>query len=112
MSAFVGSRLREERQRLALSQHEFAALGGVRRGAQANYEADARVPDGTYLAALAAGGVDILFVLTGQRTPLSANSVTPDEQSLLASYRRAAHDDQALVRRFLAVLSAAQPASR
>ncbi|WP_255313860.1 helix-turn-helix domain-containing protein, partial [Pseudomonas protegens] len=34
----VGSRLREERERLGLSQSDFGALVGVSRGTQKNYE--------------------------------------------------------------------------
>ena len=65
----IGERLREERERLGLSQPAFAALGGAGKHSQINYEADRRSPDGQYLSAVAAHGVDVLYVLTGQRTP-------------------------------------------
>jgi transcriptional regulator with XRE-family HTH domain len=64
----IGERLREERERLGLSQPAFAEVGGVQKRAQINYEKDERHPDAAYLAAVAAAGVDVLYVLTGQRT--------------------------------------------
>ncbi|UQY37315.1 helix-turn-helix transcriptional regulator [Pseudomonas fulva] len=63
----IGERLREERDRLDLSQTAFAELGGVQKRAQINYEKDDRHPDAGYLAAIAAANVDVLYVLTGER---------------------------------------------
>lgn len=62
-----GARLREERERLGLSQAEFAALGGVARRAQIRYESDERVPDLGYLSGLARAGVDVPYVVGGER---------------------------------------------
>lgn len=64
----IGARIREERDRLGLSQEEFAALGGVRKRAQIYYEQDERCPDGHYFAAIAAAGADVTYVLTGARS--------------------------------------------
>ena len=64
----IGARLRSERDRLGLTQTEFAALAEQSKKSQSRYEAGERSPDGTYLAAIAAAGVDITFVLTGVRT--------------------------------------------
>lgn len=61
-------RLRDERERLGLSQTAFAEVGGVQKRAQINYEKDERHPDAGYLAAVAAVGVDVLYILTGQRS--------------------------------------------
>ena len=63
----IGARLREERERLGLNQEGFGQLGGVRKQAQLLYEKDERKPDSDYLVAVAAAGVDVLFVLTGRR---------------------------------------------
>ena len=63
----IGSRLRQERKRLGLSQREIGQLGGVAANAQGKYESGERVPKADYLAALASIGVDILYVLTGRR---------------------------------------------
>ncbi|WP_459614374.1 helix-turn-helix domain-containing protein [Bordetella sp. 2513F-2] len=69
----LGLRLREERTRLGMNQAEFGELGGVKALAQRNYEAGNRSPDGEYLAALAAKGVDIQYVVTGIR------AITPEQ---------------------------------
>lgn len=61
-------RLRQERERLGLSQTEFGQLGGVKKLAQINYEKGQRQPDAAYLAGIAAAGADVLYILTGQRS--------------------------------------------
>ncbi|RBB92026.1 XRE family transcriptional regulator, partial [Pseudomonas sp. MWU12-2115] len=63
----IGNRLKEERMRIGMSQAEFAALGGLGKQAQLNYESGARSPDANYLAALANVGVNVLYVITGER---------------------------------------------
>jgi transcriptional regulator with XRE-family HTH domain len=60
-------RLRAERTRLGLNQTDFAALAGVTKKTQMLYEADERVPDANYMAAIAKGGADLYFIITGQR---------------------------------------------
>lgn len=62
----VGKRLLEERARLGLSQEAFGKAGGVRKGAQINYEKDARDPDVKYLQGIAAIGADVLYLVTGE----------------------------------------------
>lgn len=77
-------RLKLERKRLGLSQDKFAALGGVTRDTQMNYENGSRKPDSAFLEAVARAGVDVLFLLTGEqaRVPLS-----DEESALLDAYR-------------------------
>lgn len=78
-------RLREERRRIHLTQSGLAAIGGVTRSAQGNYESGARSPDAAYLMRVAAAGVDVLYVLTGRRAPVPGG----EEESLLSSYHAA-----------------------
>lgn len=61
----IGASLVEERKRLGLSQTEFAAVAGVTRKTLFGYETGERVPDAAALAAWAAIGVDIAYVITG-----------------------------------------------
>lgn len=63
----ISQRLREERERLGLSQSDAADLTGQSRKSQGRYESGERSPDGVYLAKLASAGADILYILTGQR---------------------------------------------
>ena len=62
-----GQRLKEERERLGMSQVEFATACGVKRTAQYNYEANERHPDIVYLGGAMAAGVDMGYLLTGSR---------------------------------------------
>jgi transcriptional regulator with XRE-family HTH domain len=64
----IGDRLREERERLDLSQVAIAALAGVSRVSQGNYESGKRKPKADYWNAVASIGVDVQYVLTGTRS--------------------------------------------
>jgi len=80
----IFERLKEERMRLGLNQTEFGELGGVQKDAQLKYESGKRKPDTEYLAAIAAAGADVQYILTGIR---SSTALAPDEQMLLTGYR-------------------------
>ncbi|AZU56389.1 helix-turn-helix transcriptional regulator [Ralstonia pseudosolanacearum] len=82
---FLGERLTEERKRKGLNQTEFGALGGVSVKTQVLYEKSERAPDANYLMALAEGGIDVLYVLTGKH---SAAELAPDEEMVLTGYRK------------------------
>lgn len=82
----IGARLKEERMRVGLSQAEIAALGGLSNKTQLGYESDARSPDANYLAALRKVGIDVLYVITGER--ISGTSLSAAEDALLQSFRQ------------------------
>lgn len=83
-----GERLRTERERAGFSQSDMADTCGVTMRSQRNYEKGERSPDAGYLQKAFQAGVDVLFVLTGERSGLAASSaLPPDEQLLLDSYR-------------------------
>lgn len=83
----IGDRIREERERLRLSQTAFGEIGGVKANAQGKYESGERFPGADYLAAVADRGVDVLYVVTGERKPTTADSIPADEAQLLEHYR-------------------------
>lgn len=64
----IGARLREERERLGVSQALFSGNAGVSRMSQVNYESGKRTPDAEYLRTVAEAGVDVLYVVTGKRS--------------------------------------------
>ncbi|WP_045601245.1 helix-turn-helix domain-containing protein [Burkholderia thailandensis] len=82
----IGARLKEERERLATSQTDFAALGGVSKRAQITYEKGESTPDAAYLNLVAREGVDVQYVITGVR---SSAALTRDEVELVERYRAA-----------------------
>lgn len=90
-----GNRLREEREKLGISQEELGAIGGVSRGAQGRYEGDERAPDWIYMERLAQHGVDVLYVITGQRIQAAAALLTAEESTMVETYRRAAAEGRA-----------------
>ncbi|MBC3948809.1 MULTISPECIES: helix-turn-helix domain-containing protein [Pseudomonas] len=95
----IGSRLRKERERLGLSQRAFGEIGGVEANAQGKYESGDRAPKADYLAAIAAKGVDVLFVLTGSATPILVENLSNAEEKVLGSYRTLTKEDQDAIRR-------------
>lgn len=65
----TGSRLREERERLGLSQADLAEKAGVHRNTQARYENDrGSLPTG-YVMTLANLGFDVDYILHGLANP-------------------------------------------
>lgn len=85
----IGKRLKEERERLGFNQTDFAAVGGVGRKSQFNYEDDERKADSAYLAAIAAVGADVRYIITGERDGPAPETLTADERELLALFRAA-----------------------
>lgn len=74
-----GQRLKEERERIGLSQADFGALAGVSKVSQINYEKDVRSPDAKYLCALHENEVDTCYLLSGVRAangPSLANELS------------------------------------
>ncbi|WP_249976043.1 XRE family transcriptional regulator [Vreelandella olivaria] len=69
----IGGRLREERERLGLTQTELGDKAGITKNTQRLYETDQRSPKADYLQALHQAGVDTHYVLTGDR-PGTANA--------------------------------------
>lgn len=60
-----GQRLKEERKRLKMSQADFAQIGGCKRLAQLQYEAETTAPTTRYLNAIAAAGADLAYLILG-----------------------------------------------
>jgi transcriptional regulator with XRE-family HTH domain len=89
----IGSRLREERDRLRISQTDLAETGGVSRRTQAAYEAGQTMPSLGYLSLISAAGIDVGYVLNGR----ASAALAPDEDELLRRYRAASPEVRAVV---------------
>ena len=89
----IGVRLKEIREALALSQTEFAQIAGnagvpgATRQSQAKYEKGLATPSAAYLAAIAAAGADVLYILTGQRSGVAAAAPVAAEPAAQLSRR-------------------------
>ncbi|MCP2053745.1 UNVERIFIED_ORG: transcriptional regulator with XRE-family HTH domain [Pseudomonas fluorescens] len=101
----IGSRLRRERERLGLSQKVFGEIGGVEANAQGKYENGGRAPKADYLSRVAEKGVDILYVLTGNATPIQLENLSRIEEKVLGDYRAMFKEDQDAIRRLTSTLA-------
>ena len=95
-SYLVGNRLREERERLGLTQAEAGALVGVSREMWGKYERGA-LPGGEVLVSLGSGEMDILYILTGQRSQPVESRLSRAQQALLANYEAASQEGRRLI---------------
>jgi transcriptional regulator with XRE-family HTH domain len=88
----IGERLKSERERLGYSQTEFATLCAATRKTLFNWESEAASPSAAALAALALVGLDVLYVVTGQRDYTPAQALTAQEQTMLDYFRQASSE--------------------
>ena len=113
----IGKRLREERERLGLSQPAFAAVAGTTKQTLFSWETGKTAPDGFQLAALATTGADVLYILTGQRTggasaPPPPRAVSEGDRILLDNFHAAPAQVQAGVKTALGAFASAGSARR
>ncbi|MGZ9706959.1 helix-turn-helix domain-containing protein [Pseudomonas sp. GNP013] len=101
----IGSRLRQERERLGMSQKVFGEIGGVEANAQGKYESGGRAPKADYLSRVAEKGVDVLYVLTGNATPIQLAHLSQIEEKVLGDYRAMFKEDQDAIRRLTSTLA-------
>jgi transcriptional regulator with XRE-family HTH domain len=101
----LGDRLREERERLGHSQPVFAAFANTTKRTLFSWEEGKTAPDGFQIAALAAAGTDVLYVITGSRDP-ELPALDTSERLLIDNYRRCGHEGRAHLVQTSALLAA------
>lgn len=69
----LAERIRSERERLELTQAQFAEMGGVGRATQLFYENHDRYPDSMYLERLSENGIDVAYLVSGARSQSTFN---------------------------------------
>lgn len=86
----IYSRLKQERERLGLTQPALAELAGAAKRTVVDWEKGASSPTAVQLAALAAAGADALYIVTGARSQAAAevDLLPSDERVLVDAYRR------------------------
>lgn len=80
----LAERMKAERMRLGLTHDELAEKAGISRSTVFNYENGSRVPDALLLQRLAQLGMDVGYLVLGQRT--QASELSCDAQQLLDRY--------------------------
>lgn len=83
-----GERIKSERLRLDIQQLAFAEACGVSRGGLLKWEKGEASPNAAALAAMSAMGVDVLYVVTGQRAGEAETTLAPAERELLQAWRQ------------------------
>lgn len=90
----IGLRIKEERERLGFTQQAFAELIGVAKRTFIDWEKDRTSPTAVQLSALFNAGVDVLYVVTGQRMlpampseqGLHSKKISPEKQELMDAF--------------------------
>jgi len=108
----IGERLREEREAMGKTQSDFAEIAaaagvpGATRQSQAKYEKGLASPSAAYLSAIALKGVDVRYVLTGDREVPQGLVLNAEEETLLSYFRAASTE---IRRAALGALTATAP---
>ncbi|MBA0204406.1 helix-turn-helix domain-containing protein [Pectobacterium aroidearum] len=84
----IGDRLRQERERLSLTQTAMAKICGVAFRTYCDYEAGKTEPKASFFNELNNAGGDSWYVLTGKYMP-NIGDVSNDELELIKIYRAA-----------------------
>jgi transcriptional regulator with XRE-family HTH domain len=87
----IGERLREERERLGFNQPDFAGFAETTKQTLFSWETGNSSPKADQLEKLAERGVDVYYVLTGQRIG-SVTVLSVRESALVENYRAAPED--------------------
>lgn len=105
----LGERLKTEREKLKLTQDEMAERCLTSKRSYCAYEAGETQPKSEFLKCLSDAGVDILYVLTGQR---SIGVLEPDEAALVENYRAAPPEKQHMIQEVSSAISQYRDAAR
>lgn len=93
----TGERLRTERLRVNVSQLSLAEACDVSRGTLATWEKGEQSPNAAALAVMAEHGIDVLYVVTGQRAGEAESTLAPAERELLQAWRQSSEQGRALL---------------
>lgn len=88
-------RLKEEREKLGLTQPAMALIAGSAKRTIVDWEKGVSSPTAVQLSALSAAGFDVLYILTGTRQGAVAENKR--EQSLLDDFRRSSDEGKRAV---------------
>ena len=114
----IGDRLKEERDRLGLTQPAFAEIADAKKRTLIDWEKGVSSPTAVQLSALAAAGVDVLYILTGQRsgtaapTPVVAPAAQLSRRALAVAQNYEATSEEGKKIIEAAAFAAAKPATK
>ena len=108
----LGLRLKQERERLGLTQDDVSDMGDVSRRTVAAWERGEQSPNGAFLALAAERGFDVLFILTNIRRPPQEGSLSEAAATLLQNYENADANGRSLVEGVAALAGGRSAAGR
>jgi len=94
----IAERIKEERERLGLSQSKFGSIAGVSKQTVITWEKGNTSPTAVQLNEMSSFGLDAMYVLLGRRT-IAVQSLTVRETCMLENYRALAEEDKAAMQR-------------
>lgn len=100
----IAERIKEERERLGLSQAKFGSIAGVSKQTVITWEKGNTSPTAVQLNEMSLSGLDAMYVLLGQRTP-STQALTVREACMLENYRALDEEDKAAMQRMTSALA-------
>lgn len=103
----IPARLKEERERLLLTQTGLAERIGSTKRSIINWEGGAASPSAEAIASMAALDADVLYILTGQRSKPLESTLTPRQKALLDNYSHTDAEGQRAIEQ-VALLAAKQ----
>ncbi len=101
LANLIGSRLCEERVRLQMTQGDLAKAVGISRTSATMYEAGRQLPGAEVMLGLYQLGIDILFILTGQRSRNAPLDVCRFDAALTEANRQSRENNEQLNQREL-----------
>ena len=101
----VHERLKEERERVGLTQPQIADVLGVGKTTVINWEKGASAPSAQQLAEMVAKGIDVTYVVTGRRIS-SQVDLDPLRRAVLDSFDRCSPEKQIEAVQYMALLAA------
>lgn len=85
----IAERLKSERERLGYSQSEFAGIADATRKTVFNWESGSGSPSADVLAVWANVGLDVLYVITGDRSFVPPKKLSSEEETMLDYFKEA-----------------------
>ncbi|MGS0737252.1 helix-turn-helix domain-containing protein [Pseudomonas sp. GG8] len=101
----LSMRLKLEREACGLTQSAIAVIGGIQPNTQLLYESGTRCPRADYLSRLSATAIDVLFIVTGKRTPYAVAKLPADESALIKFLRAADFSDKHALEHIINILA-------
>ncbi|HCP78021.1 MAG: transcriptional regulator [Pusillimonas sp.] len=86
MKSDIGRRLKEERERLGLSQAQLAKLAGTSPRTQIAWEQGEQTPNALYLAIAGQEGMDVQYVVSGRKS-INAEQVQDEIKMVLDAFQ-------------------------